>query len=296
MKSSFCGVIPAVVSPCDDEDRFLDDAFVEQIERVHQEGVHGVYVCGGTGDALRMNNDDRKRAVELAIEASRPYDGTVIAHVGNVSTRDAVALAEHAADVGADAISSMPPFSTTPLQVRDFYATVSRSVDLPLLVYHIPQVTGIDTSVEQMLALLEIPNVIGIKCSGNDLMFIKRIAMARPETVLINGLDEKFALGLLYGACGGIGMWYSVFPGLFVGIYEAVNKRDIDRALELQTLLVDIWQVSLVDMRASFEATLRLKGFDYRAFRRPHATVDDETSAMLRRELPRRIAAIDQAI
>jgi N-acetylneuraminate lyase len=295
MTASFNGVIPAIVSPCDDHDRFLEEAFVEQIHRVYKEGVHGVYVCGATGDALRMRNDDRKRAVALAVEASGPYNGTVIAHVGNESTRNAVELAEDAAKAGADAISSMPPFSTTPQQVCDFYATISRSVDLPLLVYHIPQITGIDTSVEQMLELLDIPNVIGIKCSGNDLMFLKRISMARPDTVLINGVDEKFTLGLLYGACGGIGMWYSIFPRLFLDIFEAVSRRDIDRALELQTLLVDLWQVALVDMRASFEMVLQMRGFGCRAFRRPHPVVNDQTSAMLQRELPSRVAAIDRA-
>ena len=79
MTANFTGVIPATVSPCDDDDRFLEDVFVEQIDRIYKAGVQGVYVCGGTGDALRMQNDDRKRALELAIAASKPYDGTVIA-------------------------------------------------------------------------------------------------------------------------------------------------------------------------------------------------------------------------
>ena len=295
MTNSLSGVIPAIVSPCDDDDRFLEAPFVEQIHRVYREGVQGVYVCGGTGDALRMPDDERKLAVELAVEASGSHNGTVIAHVGNQSTRQAVALAEHAAEAGVHAVSSMPPFSTTHRQVHDFYATISRAVDLPLLVYHIPQITGIDTSVEQMLGLLEIPNVVGIKCSGNDLMSMKRIAMARPETVLINGVDEKFTLGLLYGACGGIGMWYSIFPRLFLDIFAAVSDRNIDRALELQTPLVDLWQVALADIRAAFEIVLQIKGFGYRAFRRPHPVVGAETRVMLQRELPSRIAAIDRA-
>lgn len=295
MTDSLSGVIPAIVSPCDDDDRFLEAPFVEQIHRVYREGVQGVYVCGATGDALRMPDDERKLAVALAVEASGSHNGTVIAHVGNQSTRQAVALAEHAAEAGVHAVSSMPPFSTTHRQVHDFYAALSRAVDLPLLVYHIPQITGIDTSVEQMLGLLEIPNVVGIKCSGSDLMFMKRISMARPETVLINGVDEKFTLGLLYGACGGIGMWYSIFPRLFLDIFAAVSDRNIDRALELQTPLVDLWQVALADMRAAFEIVLQMKGFGYRAFRRPHPVVGDETLVMLQRELPSRVAAIDRA-
>ena len=290
MTANFTGVIPATVSPCDDDDRFLEDVFVEQIDRIYKAGVQGVYVCGGTGDALRMQNDDRKRALELAIAASKPYDGTVIAHVGNYSTSNAVELAEHAAGAGAHAIASMPPFSTTPLQVRDFYADLAKASDLPLLVYHLPQITGIDTSVDQMLELLD------IKCSGNDLMFMKRIAMARPETILINGVDEKFVLGLLYGAQGGVGMWYSIFPRLFVGMYQAMSRRDVDRAMELQTLLVDLWQVALVNMRASFEIVFQIKGWSHRAFRRPYAVVDDATRDNLFKQLPPRVEAIEQAV
>jgi N-acetylneuraminate lyase len=296
MSVKFSGVIPATVSPCDDEDRFLEDVFVEHIDYIYKAGVQGIYVCGGTGDALRMHNDDRKRALELAVEASKPYDGTVIAHVGNYSTSNAVQLAEHAAGAGAHAIASMPPFCTTHLQVRDFYTDLAKVTDLPLLVYHIPQMTGIDTSVDQMMQLLDIPNVVGIKCSGNDLMFMKRIAMERPETVLINGVDEKFALGLLYGAQGGVGMWYSLFPRLFVGIYQSINSGDVDRAISLQTLLVDIWQVSLVNMRAAFEIVFKIKGWNHRAFRKPHAVVDDETRDRLFKQLAPRIEAIEQAI
>ena len=296
MKANFSGVIPAIVSPCDDDDRFLEEVFVEHIRRIYEAGVHGVYACGGTGDSLRMHVDERKLALELAIEASKPYNGVVIAHVGNRSTREAVELAEHAAKAGAHAVASMPPFSTTALQVLHFYTSLAKATNLPLLVYHIPQITGIDTSVDEMLDLLDIPNVVGIKCSGNDLMYIKRIAMNRPETVLINGVDEKFVFGLLYGAQGGVGMWYSVFPRLFVEIYEAVTRRDIDHALVLQTLFVDLWQVALVDMRAAFEIVFELKGWNFHAYRRPHAAVNRSTRDILIKELPSRIDAIDRAV
>lgn len=296
MATSFTGVIPASVSPCDDEDRFLEDVFAEHLHRVYKAGVQGVYICGGTGDALRMDAADRKRAADRAVEASKPYDGTVIVHVGNRSTREAVELARHAAAAGAHAISSMPPFTTTPLQVRDYYADLAAATDLPLLVYHIPQFTGVATSVDQMLALLDIPNVVGIKCSSSDLMFMKRIAMARPDAVLINGVDEQFALGLQYGARGGVGLWYSVFPRLFIEIYEAVQRRDFEHAMVLQTMLVDLWQVALVDMRAAFEMVLQLKGWHHRAFRRPHAVLDSAARDRLCEQLPPRVDAIDQAV
>lgn len=98
MKHSLQGILPAIVSPCDDNDRFLPDTFAELVVWLYAQGIHGLYVCGGTGDGYRMRLAERKKAAELATELS-VGKGLTIVHVGAANTRDAVELAEHSAEV-----------------------------------------------------------------------------------------------------------------------------------------------------------------------------------------------------
>src|SRR6185437_16771561 len=82
--------------------------------------------------------------------------------------------------------------------------------------------------------LLDIPGVVGLKFSDSNLYLMKRLLLARPETVVFNGNDELLSLGLMYGASGGIGLTYNLLPRLFVRLYQAAEAKDYARALALQ--------------------------------------------------------------
>ena len=106
MTEKLSGIMPAIASPCDEKDVFQEDKFSALAEHLYKQGVNGLYVCGGTGDGYNMTLEERKRAVEIAIGLSPPYNGKVIVHVGSLNTRDAVHLAEHAAAAGSDAVQT----------------------------------------------------------------------------------------------------------------------------------------------------------------------------------------------
>ena len=104
----FHGIFPAVVTPFDAEGNFSPDAFERLLARIYKAGVHGVYICGQTGEGLLIPSAQRKAAVECAVRCS-PVDKQVIVHVGAARTSDAIDLARHAEKIGAHAISSLPP-------------------------------------------------------------------------------------------------------------------------------------------------------------------------------------------
>ncbi len=198
MNNEISGIVPAIASPCNEKDVFLEDNFAELADHLYRQGVNGLYVCGGTGDGPNMRLDERKRAVEIAVECSQRYNGKVIVHVGAGNLRDAIELAEHAAQAGADAVSSVPPPRRSHAQLLSYYRTIVQAAGLPLLVYYIPGMTGNAMTVDQMLALLDIENVIGFKNSDWNLFFMHRILQARPGTVVFVGADEFLFPGLLY--------------------------------------------------------------------------------------------------
>jgi N-acetylneuraminate lyase len=214
------GILPAAVTPLDNDGRFAPAVFERLLERLYSAGVHGVYVCGTTGEGMLQPQAQRQRIVESAV-ASTPPGRHVVVHVGASSLGEAIALSSHAAKAGAHAISSLPPLSGQfgfP-EVRRYYEALARASDLPLLVYYFPDVSRSISSAEELESLCGLPNVFGVKFTDFDLH--RMSLLSRPDRCIFNGRDEVLAAGLLMGADGGIGTFFNLAPELFVRIYTS---------------------------------------------------------------------------
>ena len=199
MKKNLHGIIPAITSPCDEKDTFLEDKFVTLARHLLSQGVHGLYVCGATGDGYNMRLDERKRAAELALNVIREFDRTLIVHIGCQNTRDALELTEHAAKIGVDVIASIPPVNRTFKHLVSYYTDIAKASQLPLLIYHVPVLAHTSLSLDEMLELLDIEGVMGIKYTDWNLHLVRRILLARPDTTILNGFDEVLCISLTNG-------------------------------------------------------------------------------------------------
>jgi N-acetylneuraminate lyase len=293
----FKGILPAIISPCDDHDSFCEDAFSATATYLYRQRAHGLYVCGATGDGFSMRLEERKRATELAVEVSKDFKGVVIAHVGTTNNRDACELAAHAAQVGADAVSSMPPSNKSCAQLKDYYAAVAKAAGIPLFIYHIPALTGQNLSLPQLLELLDIPGVAGLKFSDANLFVLKRILLERPAVIAFNGNDELLCPGLLYGAHGGIGLTYNLFPELFVRLYEAVQCGDWRRAMALQDSFQPFLGVAINHgIFAVLNLLMREKGFGPFCTRRPRVELSAAQAKQFHAEADGYLALIEKTV
>jgi N-acetylneuraminate lyase len=228
------GILPALMTPITAAGQ-VDTAAIETlIGRLYAAGVHGLYVCGQTGEGLQQSVAMRKTALEAALAAS-PRDKHVIAHVGAAHLGDAIELARHAARHGARAVSSLPPaggFSYE--EIRGYYTHLAEASEIPLVLYFYPEVApGLRAA--QVVELCSVPNVAGVKFTSFEL---NRIAeMNRSDTFVLNGRDEVLAAGLLMGACGGIGSFYNLAPALCVRIWDAAQRGDWPEARASQDRL-----------------------------------------------------------
>lgn len=297
MAAELKGILPAIASPCDERDLFLEDEFGDLATGLYEQGVHGLYVCGATGDGYNMRLEERKRAAEIAVDRSRKYSGKVIVHVGTSNSGDAIELAEHASEAGACAVSSMPPANRNLDQLVSYYTDIARASQIPTLVYHIPMLTGRSLTVDEMLRLLDIDGVVGLKFSDWNLFYIRQLLIARPDITVFNGMDEFLCPGFLYGSSGGIGLNYNLFPRLFLGIYEAVNGGDIARAMELQNTFLAyanlIWRYGVLP---TFEIMMREMWHAPHCWRRPRAVMSSETTARFLAEARPTLNAIEEAV
>lgn len=275
------GILPAVVTPFDDDGRFDAGAFERLLERVYTAGVHGVYVGGTTGEGMLQPVEQRRRLTEAAVAATPP-GRSVVVHVGAASVDEALGLAKHAARSGAHAISSLPPLSASFsfAEVSAYYAALARA-DLPLIVYYFPDISASIGTTEQLEALCSLPNVVGVKFTDFDLYKLSNVA--RPGRHLFNGRDEVLAAGLLMGADGGIGSFYNLVPELFVRIHAAAVAGRWDEARDVQRRVNRLIRLTLrFPLFPAIKQMLAWSGLDCGHCLPPRAALDEAQRRALR--------------
>ncbi len=228
------GVIPALITPFDRDGHFDPDRMRACTRHLLGRGITGLYLTGSTGEGFMMSPEERREVVETVIDEVGG-EVPVIVHVGAISTFHSIALAKHAADVGADAVSSVPPiyWPFTAAQIVRYYEELTAATDLPMLVYNIPLAgqLGFDT----IARLAAIPGVAGIKYTGpTQFDYTRMRAEIGPDFRVFSGADEMALSGLIYGAPGLIGSFYNIMPELFIAMVAAVREGRLAEAQALQ--------------------------------------------------------------
>ena len=264
---SLTGIIVPLVTPIAEDGGVDHDAVAANAARVLGAGVQGLYLCGGTGDAAQLSAADRRIIVEETLPLVRDAGASAIVHVGQSSLADALALAEHAASAGADAVASVPLRGAWDQNVR-YYRALTRA-GAPVFIYHMPP-AGLGASFEELGAVLELPGVAGAKVSDWNLFLLRRLLDAHGDKVFYSGLDEILGSGLLTGAQGSIGTWSNLVPEFYLRMLRAVQAGNAAEALALQTE----WQRFLDlgwrgDIIAAFEGLMAVRGYARGCFRTP---------------------------
>ncbi len=272
------GVIPAMLTPFDESEKLdLTRTRALTAELLHQ-GVNGLYLTGSTGEGFLCDADERKAFVETVVDEVKGRV-PVIVHVGAISTRTSQELARHAAQAGADAVSSVPPiywkFSND--EIAAYYADVVQAAGLPMIVYNIA-LAGL-VSFDMMKRLGAIEGVEGIKYTSATLYDVFRIKEALGQDFAVfSGSDELAVSGLSFGADGIIGSTYNVLAPLFLKLHDFMAKNDVDSAREMQKLANRfIFTLLSHNLMPALKATLTLGGKADGGFcRRPFARLNDE--------------------
>ena len=220
-------ILPALVTPLLPDGRLDEQSAERLIDHLYEKGVGGLFVCGTTGEGIHLEFEVRKRLAEIAVNLSKGRGQTII-HVGAIQAAMAMELADHAFRVGADAVSSIPPFAGGYSwdEVRAYYAQLARRSRLPVVAYYIPGLTQQQRSLDELAVLLGIPNITGLKCSAPDLRVSEQL-MSRlaADQVLYHGHDETLAQALASGAHGGIGSTYNFMPELMMQVYRLAQAQ-----------------------------------------------------------------------
>jgi len=286
----FEGVWPALVTPLTESEELNVDVTRHLVDHLIEASIGGLYVCGGTGEGILLPSDLRKDMAQVTIEQASGRV-PVIVHVGATATADALLLAAHAEQVGADGVAAIPPFyyHVGFEAIREHYQLIAGASSLPLYLYYIPSATGVTLNAEQMWELCQIPNVRGFKYSAFDMYLLEQILSLGGGTLnVFSGPDQLFAPMLTVGVDGAIGTTYNLLPAHFVQLYEAFRAGDLARARALQSQanrVIDAF--TRYGGLPAVKEMMRMLGFDCGYCRRPFRRLSGEEVAALRADLER---------
>jgi len=286
----FSGVWPALVTPLTEDDHINVSVTRRLVDHLIDAGIGGLYVCGGTGEGILLPPTERKAMAETTIEQ---VNGRVpvIVHVGATATADAIELAAHAEQIGADGVAAIPPFyyKVGFLGIKEHYELIAAASSLPLYLYYIPSTTGVTMTAEQVWELCQIHNVVGFKYSAFDMYLLEQILSLGGGTLnVFSGPDQLFAPMLTVGVDGAIGSTYNLLPRHFVALYNAFQAGDVAKARAMQSQ-----GNRAIDTLArhgglpAVKETMRMLGFDCGYFRRPFRRLSEAEVAALRADLDR---------
>jgi len=228
------GVNPALVTPFTKTEDVDETAFRDLIRHILPH-VDGLVPCGTTGEFPYLSVDEQKRLVEIAVQEAGGKP--VIAGTGAASTPQAIELAHNAREVGASACLVVTPYflHPSPKGVYQHFYDIAMAVDLPIILYNIPQVVDAVLPRRVVEDLADIPNVVGLKDSSGDLTYTMEILEYAGDRInVLVGHDEVVLPALAGGVSGMILASAQVYPEVWQAVLAAVRRGDLDEARRLQ--------------------------------------------------------------
>jgi 4-hydroxy-tetrahydrodipicolinate synthase len=271
-------VITAIVTPFDERLGVDEDAFVSLMHHLAANGSDGFVVCGTTGEASTLSDDEQLALIELAVR-ERPSGVSIIAGAGSNATRHAVHLTERASEIGADAVLSVTPYYNRPSRrgILGHFEAVAAASGVPVILYNIPQRTGTDMPNDLLARLAQIERIDFVKQSNEA-------NLAPVDGLRIYaGNDDLFARTLDIGEAGGILVAsHLVGPQMRRMVDEPENRASIDASLQ------DVYKtLFLTASPTCTKAALTLLGHRVGGLRLPMVEADDAEREAVRAMLVR---------
>lgn len=244
----FRGSFVATITPFADG-RVDEDAYQSFIKWQIDQGTDGLVPCGTTGESPTLSHAEHMRVTELCIEAAKGRV-PVVAGAGSNSTEEALLLARHAEQVGANGILVVTPYYNKPTQegLYQHFKAVAEAVSIPVLIYNIPGRSVVDMTVETMARLAKLDNIVGVKDASNDP--VRPLAVRRAigtDFCQLSGEDASAHGFMASGGHGVISVTTNVAPKLCAEFHDAWAEGDCAKALAIHERLMPLHTALFVE-------------------------------------------------
>jgi N-acetylneuraminate lyase len=286
------GLIAAVFTPFHEDGSLNLKVVPSLVEKLIGDGLNGIFVCGSNGEGPNMTTEERMQVAEAFVKASQKRI-LIIVHVGHSSIAESKKLAAHAAEIGANAFSSVAAFYFKPTLVQNLVDCMTEiagaAPSIPFYYYHIPHLTGVNIDMIEFLKLAggQINNLAGIKYTSPTLHEYQAcLEFENGRFDILYGLDEMLLSALAVGAKGAIGSTYTFAAKHHLKTYEAFRSGNIKEARENHAYLVQVIRCLLkYPPIPGQKAMMKMLGWNLGPCRLPLITLDCENYTKFYNEL-----------
>lgn len=256
----FEGAGVALVTPFYPNGEVNYDKLRELLEEQIAGGTDAIISCGTTGESSTMSHEEHVEVVRFTCEVVAGRI-PVIAGAGSNSTREAIHLSQEAEKAGADGLLLVTPYYNKATQngLITHYTAIAESVNIPILLYHIPGRTGVTMTPATIVKLCkDVPNIVGVKeASGNFSAMAEIMSMAEGCVDLYSGNDDQIVPLLSLGGKGVISVLSNIAPRQTHDICQAYFDGDVKKSCELQLQAIPLinalfCEVNPIPVKAAF--------------------------------------------
>ena len=238
------GILPPVTTPFNQRGDVDYPALSLNIARYNETGLMGYVVLGSNGEAVHLAADERRLVIQT-VKRAATAEHVIVAGVNELSTRAAIEAARAAADCGADAALVVTPYfyksAMTQERLAHHFTEVADHSPIPVLIYNVPQNTGVVIESATIAALGAHQNIIGVKDSSGNMGAISETLRSAPEGFAVMvGNGSILYPSLTMGATGAVLGVACAAPRVCVELYAAAKAGNPSRARELQNRLAPL--------------------------------------------------------
>lgn len=233
--SIFEGSGVAIVTPFNDNG--VNYKKLKELLEWHiKEGTDAIIICGTTGEATTMSEEEKKLTIKFTVDVVNKRI-PVIAGTGSNNTLSSIEMSKYAESVGVDGLLVITPYynKTNSRGLIKHFEAINNSVNTPIILYNVPSRTGVNITPENLKELSTLSNVVAIKeASGNISQVVKMKALCGDKIDIYSGNDDQAIPILSLGGKGVISVLANIIPNAVHTMIKSYLNGDVKKALDLQ--------------------------------------------------------------
>ncbi|RIL73294.1 N-acetylneuraminate lyase [Staphylococcus devriesei] len=272
MEDKLKGLYAALLVPFDEQGQVKEEG-LKQIAKnaIETEKLDGLYVNGSSGENFLISKEQKKQIFRVVKETVGDQVN-LIAQIGSLDLNEAIELGKYATELGYDALSAVTPFyyPFSFEEIKQYYFDIIEATQNNMIIYAIPDLTGVNISIEQFGELFNHEKVVGVKYTAPNFFLLERIRKAYPDKLILSGFDEMLVQATISGVDGAIGSTYNVNGRRARQIFDLAREGKIDEAYRIQHDTNDIIETVLgMGIYSTLKEILKTRGIDGGLPKRP---------------------------
>lgn len=285
--SIFTGSAVAIVTPFNEQGVDFDK-LRELLEWHVKSGTDAIVICGTTGEASTMSEQERKETIKFTVDVINKRI-PVIAGTGSNNTKAAIDMSRWAESVGVDALLVITPYynKTTQQGCIAHFKAIAEAVSLPIIIYNVPSRTGLNIAPATLCELSKIDNIVAVKEASGNISQVAEIAhLCGDRLDIYSGNDDQIVPLMSLGAKGVISVLANIVPKETHELCQAFLDGDFKKALKMQLDMLPLANALFIETNPiPVKEAMNLMGMNVGHLRLPLVNMSPKNLEILKKEM-----------